>query len=637
MSGFSNFSVNATPTSIVPFASVGGLASGVDTNSIINELMAIEAQPQQQLQTQQTAEQAVVSTLQSINSAVSAFQTAAQALTSPTGWLAPSASSSSTDVSATASGTAPVGTLSFTVNHLATSAALVSSGSVSTPSTTVASGNILLSQASALGFGQLTSDSGLALGSHTLTVTQASSGAMLTGSLPLGTTVISAGSNDTVSFTVDGVVHTLTLPPGTYTPSQIAGALSAASGGLLTANITNAGNLSVATAAEGSAHSLSITGGNALASLGLTTGSATGTDGQVSVDGGAAVTVTDASAGATLSLPGTGGTVTAVLGGGLRTGTAKLTNVSDGDGTLASVVNNINSSGAGISATAVQVGTSSYRLQLAAASTGQASAITVGTSLFGALGSLTTLTAGTDAQLTVGSGPGAYTVTSASNTVSGLMTGVSLTLAKADPQNPVTVTVAQDPSTLAGAVQTMVDAANTALSQISQATAYNGSSNTAGPLLGDSVIEQLQNQILTAVSNLVPGSNLDPSSVGIQLTDTGSITFNQSTFTAAYTANPSAVASLFQQATTGIAQRLQTVGSNATDPVSGSLTVEIQGGQAEVTDLANQIAAWQPILDSKRQGLQAQFTQMETLLSSLKAQSSSLSAALGTSTTSTLG
>jgi flagellar hook-associated protein 2 len=637
MSGFSNFAVNGSPTSIVPFASVGGLASGIDTNSLINELMTIEAQPQLALRIQQSREQTLVSTLQSINSAVSAFQAAAQNLTTASGWLAATASSSSNIVAATASSTAPAGTLTFTVDNLASSSSLVSSGSVGSTSAVVASGNILLSHATALGFGQLSSDSGLAVGAHTLAVTQSSAGATLTGATPVGgATTITSGSNDTIAYAVDGVAHSAILAAGTYTAGQLAAAIGTASGGALRATVTNGGALAVSTTSEGSAHTLAITGGNALAGLGLSAGSATGSDGQVSLDGGAAVTVSDASAGATLSLPGTGGSVSAVLSGGLRAGSTALTNVSSGDGTLATVVSTINAAGAGISATAVQVSASSYRLQLSSSATGAASTISMNPAAFGtALGSLTTLTSGADALVTVGSGPGSYQVSSASNTLSGLMTGVTLSLVKADAQNPVTVTVSQDPNSVAGSVQKMVDAANSALSQIHQATAYDPASKSAGALLGDPIVEELQNQILRAVADTVPGSSLDPSSVGIQLTSTGTITFDQTKFTTALAANPSAVTSLFRQAATGVAQRLQTVGKNATDVVSGSLTLAITGGQAQVTDLGNQVTAWQPILDAKRQGLQAKFTQMEALLSTLKAQSSSLSSAFGTTSSTT--
>src|SRR5207244_2751874 len=132
---------------------------------------------------------------------------------------------------------------------------------------------------------------------------------------------------------------------------------------------------------------------------------------------------------------GTGGTITATFGGGLRAGTVNATNVSTGDGSLTSVVNAINAAGAGITATAVQVATNAYRLQLASTATGTSNALTVDPSVFSAqLGSLSTLTSAADATITIGKGsPNQYSVTSGSNTLTGVLPGVTLTLLQADP------------------------------------------------------------------------------------------------------------------------------------------------------------------------------------------------------------
>ena len=153
-----------------------------------------------------------------------------------------------------------------------------------------------------------------------------------------------------------------------------------------------------------------------------------GTNGILKADNGATVTLTDISAGTTTTLTSdTGGTVNVVLSGGLRAGRWGY-NVSVGTGSLDDTVSAINNANMGVIATEVQVSAGVYKLQLSSTTTGANSAVNVGANAFSGIGTMNTLVAAQDAQLTVGSGAAAYQVTSASNTVSNLMPGVTLSL-----------------------------------------------------------------------------------------------------------------------------------------------------------------------------------------------------------------
>jgi flagellar hook-associated protein 2 len=70
-----------------PIINFGGLASGLDTNSIVDQLMAIERQPETRLKTQQSQVQQRKTDLQSIEDSLKSLQFAAQDLKSPTLWL----------------------------------------------------------------------------------------------------------------------------------------------------------------------------------------------------------------------------------------------------------------------------------------------------------------------------------------------------------------------------------------------------------------------------------------------------------------------------------------------------------------------------------------------------------------------
>ncbi|HVM64081.1 MAG TPA: flagellar filament capping protein FliD, partial [Acidimicrobiales bacterium] len=441
-------------------------------------------------------------------------------------------------------------------------------------------------------------------------------------------TTVTTGSNDTLTYTVDGVARALTLAAGTYGPTQLAAAVAAASNGDFTATINGNGQLQLTTTAQGSAHSASITGGTALAALGLTAGtSGTGTDGAVSLDGGPSVAVQDAHAGAQVTLTsGTGGTVVATLSGGLTAGTTTLTNVSTASGSLADVVAAINGTNAGMTATAASVG-SGYRLEVTSTSTGAASTLTLSpTAFLGSLGTMTTLQAGQDASLTVGSGPNAYQVTSSTNQVANALPGVTVDLLKAG-TGPVTITVGPDGAGLANNVQSLVNDINSVITQAKAATAYdpNNPVNT-GPLLGDFTVEGLASGLTEALTGRIAGSGLgDASAIGITVNSDGTIAFDQSKFKTAMATNPQGVADLFQRTGgNGIAQQLKAFADGMSDPNSGAITAAIQGSQATITDLNNEITAWQPLLDMQRQQLTQEFTQMETALAQLNAQKSAL-------------
>src|SRR3954447_24983682 len=103
--------------------SFGGLASGLDTNSIIDQLMAIERQPQDKLKLRQTTIDARKSALGDIASRLKNLRLAAQDLKSPTLWLDTQTIdvNDSTKVAATRTGGAGTGAYQLTISQMASS------------------------------------------------------------------------------------------------------------------------------------------------------------------------------------------------------------------------------------------------------------------------------------------------------------------------------------------------------------------------------------------------------------------------------------------------------------------------------------------------------------------------------------
>src|SRR4051812_4205995 len=101
-------------------SSVSGLVSGMDTTSLITQLMTIEAQPQTLLKNRLSATKTDAAAFRDINSAYSSLSAAAKALTKPDLWTSVKASSSASSVSASAAAGAKAGSIAFTVDKLAT-------------------------------------------------------------------------------------------------------------------------------------------------------------------------------------------------------------------------------------------------------------------------------------------------------------------------------------------------------------------------------------------------------------------------------------------------------------------------------------------------------------------------------------
>lgn len=226
----------------------------------------------------------------------------------------------------------------------------------------------------------------------------------------------------------------------------------------------------------------------------------------------------------------------------LTVGTGSPVTINTGDGSLAGVAAGINAAKAGVQASIVQVGTGAYRLQLSSTTTGSGATFAV-SGLDTTLGAANNIANAQDAQITVGAGtPGAYSVSSSSNTFSQAIPGLTFTVSQQT--TGVTLTSSPDGSGISAKVQTMVDAANSVLSMISTDTAYDTSTNTASVLTGDSTMRQLSDSIMNTISSAL-GNGTSATSVGLSVTKDGLISFDATAFQNAFAADPSGVQAAF--------------------------------------------------------------------------------------------
>ena len=262
-----------------------------------------------------------------------------------------------------------------------------------------------------------------------------------------------------------------------------------------------------------------------------------------------------------------------------------------GDGSLQALVSGINAtSNVGVRAAAVQVAPNQFRLQLTATTSGTAGAIAItgGTNL-AALGTLNISQAGVDAQLTVGSGPGAYTVTSTSNTFSGVLPGVTLTAKKVS-TTPITIDVNHDATKIADNIQALVDAANAAITEINNQTKISTTTSSTGttstsakPLSGDFAISNLKSKIVSAVTGAVSGSTYGSAgNVGVSSTQAGLIAFDRAKFSAAFTADPTGVSKMFMAGGNTSDSRASFVGAT-TSSYAGTYAINVSQAATQAT------------------------------------------------------
>ena len=122
-----------------------GIGSGLDVNSIVTSLMAIEQKPLTAVNTQKTAYQSQISAYGSLTSSLSTFQTAVSALSSASSFNAQTVTSGNTSVfTATADGTATLGNYAVTVNQLAQSQKLSFTGTANIADS-IGTGNLTIS------------------------------------------------------------------------------------------------------------------------------------------------------------------------------------------------------------------------------------------------------------------------------------------------------------------------------------------------------------------------------------------------------------------------------------------------------------------------------------------------------------
>jgi flagellar hook-associated protein 2 len=310
-------------------------------------------------------------------------------------------------------------------------------------------------------------------------------------------------------------------------------------------------------------------------------------------------------------------------------GTGTLT-VAVGSSSMQIAIDSTNSSLAGIAAAinsapnnpgvtaSIITTTSGSRLILTGTATGAANAITVTPS--GGDGGLSVLAftqtqPAQDASFSING----FAATSASNVVGSAITGVTINLQQASAVGtPTTLTISPDTSSAQASIDKFVTAVNGVLSSIRTLTAYDPSTQTAGPLNGNATLESFQNQLQNILGKVETGSGGVKSltDLGISAGTDGSYATDDTKLGSALSSSLASIGNLLG-GTNGIATQISNLVDGYTKP-GGLLDTINQGLQTSLSNVSTQQAALSAQLAAYSARLTAEYNAMDTAVALLK-------------------
>ena len=255
-----------------------------------------------------------------------------------------------------------------------------------------------------------------------------------------------------------------------------------------------------------------------------------------------------------------------------------------------------------------------------------------------ALNAAKELFAGRDAVLTMGTGVDALQITSPTNRITNLIDGVTVDLRQAT-TSPVTVQVERDPAVTIEKVRALVDSLNTVISTLKTSTAYNADKAVAGTLQGERTAVSLRFDLAGALARGVSGLTgafTNGAAVGLEVGRDGTITLDESKLSSALSDDFEGVLRLLTAPADGAAGK---AGRGLLTGLDGLLSEyegakgRIAGARQGLTDRINayddQIERHEVRMELRERMLRAKYAGLESALSTVQAQGTTLLSALG--------
>lgn len=315
----------------------------------------------------------------------------------------------------------------------------------------------------------------------------------------------------------------------------------------------------------------------------------------------------------------------AVRGGSLTLrvmGTDYNVNIADG-AALSDVALAIRQSGAPVSATVVNDGTSNY-LSILNNETGfpltgvAADALTITENYTGSGNSVlgfAEVQAAVNAEVKVDG----LLIKRTSNNISDVIPGVTLSLKAVTAANE-TVVIGNDITGTATNIQKFVDAYNESLKLIQAQLQSSATTDRATTLAGDTALRSLQRNLQGLVTSEVTagGTVRVLADLGVKSARDGSLSIDSTVLKAAIARDSASVNELFADATEGLGKLTSTLATNYTNAANGILVSKRKGLEVTVEKMNDAIETLEMRIETRRQGLIAQFAAMEKIVSNMR-------------------
>jgi flagellar hook-associated protein 2 len=599
----------------------GGVISGLNTQGIIDALVAVKRQPLTDLLNKEASLTAQKTAYAQVGTALDDLVAKIQNFTVTSAGAGRVGTSADNSIfTATAAANAAVSQYQISVDRLATATRATSTGAI----------------------GAAVTDTSETLQALNLpgTVTAGQISAVVNG------VIVHYTVGNPATTTLDQVMAGL----GQAIQNQLqAGGANTAADPTATVTVSVVGNrLQIALSGATLSHSLSFgvagDSSNALGMLGIANSSAT-------------IAVNDPPLTGTTNLGVarlTGALDSAGLAGLTSTTTGKLT-INGVDiayntttDTLSSIISRMNNSTAGVIAS---IDRTNDKLVLTRKDTGalaldiQDTSGNLGAALKLAPGTTNAQTIGLTAKVTVDG----RSITSITNTVTNAIDGVTLNLVKQSPLGlPQTLSVGVDQSAVTSALNSLITSFNSLGDTLDKVTASTpgqagGTAGTSGPLASDSTTRSLFLSLRatlfqatgTGSINSLGAIGLSTGAIGAVAGSTDRLQLDTTKLTAALNTDANQVASLLDGSTGPIAALLAKLKSFE-DPANTSSYIQSHTTSlsAEISSIHREELNRQEMIDNYQKSIEAQYAAMEATLARLQSQSAQISATLGYSTTS---
>ncbi|MCP1316183.1 flagellar filament capping protein FliD [Halomonas sp. 707B3] len=288
---------------------------------------------------------------------------------------------------------------------------------------------------------------------------------------------------------------------------------------------------------------------------------------------------------------------------------------------------------AGVNATIINDGTG-YRLALSSKTTGADASIAsfgfvdaAGATVAGPFAEdAATKQTGENAALTVNG----IAISSANNQIEGAIQGVTLNLAElsiADGETASsTVNVERDTLKQREAISGFVKAFNDLKGTIGKLTSFNGDSETAGDLVGDSTVRTIESRLRSVLTGGVAGGELSTlNQLGITLQRDGTLEMDEDKISDLVANNPQALSDFFVggEAGNGLAAQLDSTVERMLGD-NGVVKLAISGAESRVKSLDERYERMEKTIEGTISRYRTQFGQLDSMIAQMNSMSSYL-------------